>query len=67
MRVDDTVRLRHMQDAAAEAIAFAADRTRSDLDRDRMLVLAPVKVIEIIGEAAYQTSQVTREQLPQIP
>lgn len=67
MRKDDTVRLRHMLDAAREAVAFAAGRKRADLDHDRMLVLALVKDIEIIGEAAYQISQQTREQFPNIP
>jgi len=67
MRKDDSVRLRHMVDAAREAVAFAAGRKRADLDHDRMLVLALVKDIEIIGEAAYQISQQTREQFPDIP
>jgi uncharacterized protein with HEPN domain len=52
MQKTDTVRLRHMLDAAREALAFAHGRSRTDLDRDRMLVLALVKSIEIIGEAA---------------
>jgi uncharacterized protein with HEPN domain len=34
---------------------------------DRMLVLALVKEIEIVGEAASQISQEAREQLPGIP
>lgn len=67
MRKDDTVRLRHMLDAAREAVAFAAGRQRADLDHDRMLVLALVKDIEIVGEAAYQISQQTRGQFPDIP
>jgi uncharacterized protein with HEPN domain len=64
---DDTIRLRHMLDAAREAIEFAQGHARSDLNSDRMLVLALVKVIEIIGEAAYQVSPETREQWPGIP
>lgn len=40
MRRDDKVRLRHMLDAANEAVAFAQDKNRSDLDDNRMLVLA---------------------------
>jgi uncharacterized protein with HEPN domain len=67
MRKDDQVRLRHMLDAAREAIAFTQDRTRVDLETDRMLVLALVKEIEIVGEAANQISQATREQLTGIP
>lgn len=67
MRKDDLVRLRHMLDAAQEAIAFVQGSCRADLDDDRKLVLALVKAIEIIGEAAYQTSPATRAQLPHIP
>jgi len=47
MRKDDTIRLRHMLDAAHEALGFAQGRSRPDLDRDRMLVLSLVKEIEI--------------------
>jgi uncharacterized protein with HEPN domain len=56
-----------MLDAAREAIGFARGRIRANLDSDRMLVLALVKDIEIIGEAAFQISTVTRDQLPEIP
>ena len=63
----DAIRLRHMLDAAQEAIEFAQGHTRVRLDGDRKLVLALVKAIEIIGEAAFQVSQSTREQLPGIP
>lgn len=49
MRKDDDIRLRHMLDAAREAVEFVRGRTRTDLDRDRQLVLALVKAIEIIG------------------
>jgi uncharacterized protein with HEPN domain len=67
MRQDDAIRLRHMLDAAREVIAFARGRSRADLSSDRMLVLALVKDIEIIGEAAYQISEITRKSLPDIP
>lgn len=67
MRKDDVIRLRHMRDAAREALEFARGRVRSDLDRNRMLVLALIKDIEIIGEAANQVSEETRMQLPEIP
>jgi len=67
MLKDDQVRLRHMLDAAQEAILFSTGRTRASLDEDRMLVLSPVKEIEIIGEAANQVTENTRSQLPAIP
>lgn len=67
MRKDDAVRLRHMLDAAEEAIGFARGGERKDLDQDRKLTLALIKDIEIIGEAAYQISDETRSRLPDIP
>ena len=50
MQVSDAVRLRHMLDAAREAVAFATGRSRDDLLRDRVLTLALLKCIEIVGE-----------------
>lgn len=44
--------MRHMLDHAREAAALTRDRTRADLDRDRMLQLSLAHLIEIIGEAA---------------
>jgi hypothetical protein len=35
MRRDDVIRLRHMMDAAEEAIFFTRGRSRTDLDIDR--------------------------------
>lgn len=46
---------------------FARGRTRTDLDRDRMLVLALVKALEIIGEAAYRITPATRQVYPHLP
>jgi uncharacterized protein with HEPN domain len=56
-----------MFDAAREALAFVAQRDRADLDHDRMLVLALMKDIEIIGEAANQISESAWTKLPNIP
>lgn len=56
----DAIRLKHMLDAAEEAFAFAAGRSRADLDGDRKLVLALIKLVEIIGEAAAKVSPETR-------
>ena len=67
MYPDDATRLRHMQDAAREAISFVAGKQRSDLDTDRQLVLALCKCIEILGEAASQISADTRQRYPSIP
>jgi len=49
---DDSVRIRHILDAAREAVAFSQGRSRADLDTDRRLNLSLVRLLEIIGEAA---------------
>ena len=67
MPKDDEIRLRHMLDAAREAVSFARGRVRGDLEGDRLLVLALVKDIEIVGEAAAHVSESGRTQAPGIP
>lgn len=66
-RHDDQPRLRHMLDHALEAVAMARGRTRADLDTDRQLNLALVRLLEIVGEAAARISNETRERHPDIP
>lgn len=67
MYVDDETRLRHMLDAAREAVAFAHGRARADLDADRMLMHTLVRCLEIVGEAASKVTQPTRNAEPGIP
>jgi len=67
MSKDDWVRLRHMLDAANEALGFARGKTRKDLGSDRQLILSLVKCIEIVGEAAARVSEPTRAKCPEIP
>jgi uncharacterized protein with HEPN domain len=52
----DRVRLVHMLDAAREALSFAANRSRADLNHERMLLHSLVRSIEVIGEAAINVS-----------
>lgn len=42
-------------------------RKRADLDQDRLLNLALVRLLEIIGEAANRVPEEQRAELPQIP
>ena len=67
MRRDDRLRLQHMLDAGREAVRFARGKTRGDLDRDRVLVLALVKLIEIVGEAASRVTAERQQAHPDIP
>ncbi len=66
MSKNDLVRLRHILDAAREAIAFTKERSRRDLDANRMLNLSLVRLLEIIGEAARAVSPECREAHPHI-
>ncbi len=67
MRKDDLIRIRHMLDAAREAMSFIKDKKRSDLDMDRMLVLSLVKSVEIMGEAASKVTKESRDNHPEVP
>ena len=67
MNEADRVRLRHMLDAAREALAFAQDRTLDDVRNDRMLALSLVKELEIIGEAAGRVSEDVKAMAPEVP
>ena len=67
MSADDLTRLRHMLDAAREAVSFVQGRSRDDLHRDRMLLLSLVKELEIVGEAAGRISPEGKAATPGIP
>jgi uncharacterized protein with HEPN domain len=60
----DVIRLQHMRDATAEALQFAAGKFRVGLDHDRMLILAILKDLEIIGEAASRVSRAVKQDNP---
>jgi uncharacterized protein with HEPN domain len=66
MPPSDAVRLRHMLDAASDAVAFVRGRSREDLDTDKMLGLSLVRLLEIVGEAAKGVSDETREAHPAV-
>lgn len=64
---DDKVRLQHMLEAVLEVIEFTRDKERSDLDGDRKLKHALVRLLEIIGEASNGMSSSIKEDHPDIP
>ena len=51
-RHDPAVALRDMLDHACEAIAFLDETSAEDLAADRKLMLAVIRLIEVVGEAA---------------
>jgi len=63
----DDDRIAHIVEACEQAAEFTAGRTRSDLEHDRMLQLALVKLVEIVGEAAKGLTDETRARYPEVP
>ncbi len=66
-RRDPAILIRHMLDHAREAIALAGGRSRVDLAKTRLLELALVRLVEIVGEAASRVPPAQRAQYPGIP
>jgi uncharacterized protein with HEPN domain len=67
MLPEEWIRVRHMIEAAEDAMQFAASRKREELEDDRMLAFALTRAVEIIGEAATRISPATRAELARIP
>ena len=63
----DMVRLRHMLEYAREAMELAQGKERKQIDADRVLSLALVRLMEIIGEAANRITPEYRSRYPSIP
>ena len=64
---DPTIFYHHMLDHAWEAVALVQGKTRADLDTDRLLNLALVRLLEIIGEAANRIPGEEQTRHPKIP
>lgn len=64
---EDTTRMRHMLESALDAASFVQNKTRRSLDTNKMLSLAIVRCIEIIGEAAAKISKECCDAHPHIP
>lgn len=64
---EDSVRIRHMLDAARKAMEFTQRRHRGDLDEDEQLTFSLTHLLEILGEAAGKVSTECQKASPQIP
>ena len=67
MLSNDFNRIRHIFDAANDAVLFIKGKTREDLNSDKLLVYGLVKALEIIGEAAGNISTQTQNKYAEIP
>lgn len=63
----DLVRLRHMRDYSREALELIEGKGREHLDSERLLGLALVRLLEMIGEAANRVSPEYQSLHPSIP
>ncbi len=64
---EDSIRLRHMLDHAREAFCLIREKSRTDIEADRVLQLALVRLLEILGEAGARVSEETRSRCADIP
>lgn len=67
IRRSNDIRLRHMLDHGQEALALTQGKTRADLDSDRLLELALVRLLEVVGEAASRVPEEECASYPEIP
>jgi len=66
-RHDDSVRLRHMLDAAVKAVALTAGKSKAQVAADEVGQLALARLLEIVGEAAGKVSPEFRAAHPELP
>ena len=64
---DDGTALRQMLQHAEEAVSLVEGLTQPELEKDRVLSLAVVRLLEVTGEAANRVSENRRNEAPQIP
>ena len=64
---DPDLALRQILSHAREAVEIIQDRTRTDLDTDRLLNLALSRLLEIIGEAANRVPDDIQAKYPEPP
>jgi len=64
---DAAIALQQILYHAREAVEIVRGKTRSDLDKDRLLNLALTRLVEIIGEAANRIPEDIRAKYPELP
>ena len=65
--IDDITRINHIIEASEKVLKIIRGRKRHDLDQDDLLGLALVRLLEIVGEAAWGVSESLRSRYPKIP
>ena len=67
MNTKDRARIEHMLKATQEALSFMSGISKEAFFKDRKLILAIIKEIEIVGEAASKVTSQTQLELSNIP
>lgn len=67
MKPDDKIRLQHMLDAAQEAVTISGSLNGENIESNRVVSYAIVRLIEVVGEAATQLSKEYRNSHQQLP
>ncbi len=67
MKAEDRIRIQHMIDAAEEALTFIHNIEFKEFSKNRLIILAVIKDIEILGEAASKITDETKNTITQIP
>ena len=66
-RRDPLVAIHHIHDHGREALEMVRERSRTDLDSDRMFELALVRLMEVVGEASRRVPPNFRARYPDVP
>lgn len=64
---DDATRLHHILDSAQKAVSFTYGKSQPDINKDEVLALALVRLLEIIGEASAGITGGLKAKYPEIP
>jgi uncharacterized protein with HEPN domain len=63
---NDPIRVQHMLEAGQKVLSFTEGKTKETFLTDELLQLAVIRLIEILGEAASQVTDTTRQRFPEI-
>ena len=66
-RHDPKVSFLQMRDYVLEAMSLAKDKSRNDIEKDRLLNLALTRILEVVGEAANRVPDDTQKKYPDLP
>lgn len=67
MEMNDSIRLKHMLEAARICLQFSNGRLRIDFEKDQMVSFAAIRALEIFGEAASRISNKFQKAHTHIP